>query len=215
MLETPTSVQGLTAVIADDHAIVRTGLRLLLEEAGLTVVAEAGDVDAALRYVRGHRPDVLVLDINMPGKPSLPSIADVNEASPDTRVVVLTMQSETSFAREALRSGANGFLLKEAADSDLIAAIATTHAGGTYLHPSVGARLAMEPPPDATPDGLTLREVDILKLLALGHTNNEVAAQLYLSVRTVETHRNNIQRKTGKRSRAELVRYALDHGLIA
>jgi two-component system response regulator NreC len=206
---------SLSVVLADDHAIVRAGIRLLLEDAGMEVVAEAGDVDAAVRYVSGHHPDVLILDINMPGPPSISAIPQIHELSPQTRVVVLTMQHETAFAREALRAGASGYLLKEAADADLVAAIHTAHDGGTYLQPSLGARLASEPPSGAEElDGLTDREVGILRLLALGYTNSEIADQLYLSVRTVETHRTHIQSKTGRRSRAELVRYALDHDLV-
>ena len=205
----------LRVVLADDHAVVRTGLRLLLTQAGMEVVAEAGDVDAALRYVLGHKPDVLVLDLNMPGAPSLPAIPRFVEESPGTHVVVLTMQQEPEFAREALRLGATGYVLKEAADAELVQAIEAAREGRTYVNPSLGARLATEPPAPGPPDGLSDRELEILKLIALGHTNAEIAGQLYLSVRTVETHRAHIQQKTRRTSRAELVRYALDHRLVA
>ena len=208
--------QPVRVVLADDHTVVRTGLRLLLAQAGMEVVAEAGDVDAALRYVLGHKPDVLVLDLNMPGEPSLPAIPRFVEASPNTHVVVLTMQQEPEFAREALRAGATGYVLKEAADAELVQAIEAAREGRTYVNPSLGARLAAEPlTPSGPPDGLSDREVEILRLIALGHTNAEIAKQLYLSVRTVETHRAHIQQKTRRTSRAELVRYALDHGLVA
>jgi two-component system response regulator NreC len=206
----------ITIVIADDHAIVRSGLRMLLEaEEDLAVVAEAGDVPSALRYVRAHRPAVLILDLNMPGEPSLPAIETVRESSPDTKVVVLTMQNDPAFAREALRGGALGYVLKEAADSELVEAVRLAAQGRTYLHPELGARLAAEPPaPTGPPDDLTEREVEVLRLIALGHTNNEIAGQLYLSVRTVESHRAHIQQKLRLSTRAELVRYALDKGLI-
>jgi two-component system, NarL family, response regulator NreC len=203
-------------VIADDHAILRSGLRVLLDaEDDMHVVAEAGDVPGALRYVRAHRPSVLILDLNMPGEPSLPAIPTVAEASPDTKVVVLTMQNDPAFAREALRGGAVGYVLKEAADAELVEAVRMAAQGRTYLHPELGARLAAEPPkPKGPPDDLTEREVGVLRLIALGHTNNEIAGQLFLSVRTIESHRAHIQQKLRLSTRAELVRYALDHRLL-
>jgi two-component system, NarL family, response regulator NreC len=205
-----------TIVLADDHAVVRRGLRLLLDSAdGFEVLAEAGDVMSAIRYVRAHRPSVLVLDVTMPEGSTLPSIPTIKEASPDTAIVVLTMESEPAFAREALRAGALGYVLKEAADDELVNAVRLAADGQTYLHPQLGAKLAAEPA-DAggPPDGLTEREVEILRLIALGHTNGEIGEQLYLSVRTVESHRAHIQQKISRTSRAELVRYALDHGLV-
>jgi two-component system response regulator NreC len=207
----------ITIVLADDHAVVRSGLRLVLErEGGFEVVSEAGDADAALRTVLGHKPSVLVLDLNMPGElTSLEAIPRVAEVSPDTRVVVLTMQEDPEFARRALRAGAAGYVLKEAADDELVEAVRRAAAGGTYLNPSLGAMLAAAPPePAGPPDDLTEREVDILRLIALGHTNAEIAGQLFLSVRTVESHRAHIQQKLGRSTRAQLVRYALDHDLV-
>jgi two-component system response regulator NreC len=205
---------GIRIVLADDHAVVRSGLRLLLEgEDGFEVVAEAGDVDAARRYVRGHKPDVLVLDLNMPGESSLDAIPSLRAEAPDTEIVVLTMQAEPAFARQALAAGAAGYVLKEAADSELVEAIRRAAAHETYLNPALGARIAREPPP-GPPDDLSEREVDVLRLIALGHTNAEIAEQLYLSVRTVETHRAHIQQKLRASSRAELVRYALQRGLV-
>src|SRR5271167_1471707 len=172
------AVSVIRIVIADDHAVVRSGLRLLLDaEPDFEVVAEAGDVEAARRYVRGHHPTVLVLDLNMPGGSSLEAIPAIRKESPDTQIVVLTMQQEPAFARQALGSGALGYVLKEAADDEPV--------------------------------------VDVLRLIALGHTNAEIAEQLYLSVRTVETHRSHIQQKLRLSTRAELVGYALDRGLIA
>lgn len=206
-----------TIVVADDHQVVRSGLRMLLDaQPDLEVVAETGDVPATLRSVKGHRPRVLILDLNMPGEPSLPAIPSLREASPETSIVVLTMQDDPAFAREALQAGALGYVLKEAADVELVRAVRLAAEGRTYLHPELGARLAAEPSRDhARPDGLTERELDVLRLIALGHTNAEIASMLFLSVRTVESHRANMQQKLGLSTRAQLVRYAIDRGLLA
>ncbi len=206
----------ITVVLADDHAVVRKGLRLLVDaEPGLRVVAEAGTVPDALRMARAHRPSVIVLDLNMPGGSSLEAIPTMLEQAPATAIVVLTMQNEPSFARQALQAGALGFVLKEAADDELLNAIRLAADGETYLNPRLGARLAAQAPePAGPPDDLSDREVEVLRLIALGHTNAEIAGQLYLSVRTVESHRSHIQQKTRQSTRAELVRYALQNGLI-
>lgn len=202
-------------VLADDHAVVRSGLRLLLDgEEDFEVVAEAGDLEAAQRYARGHHPDVLILDLNMPGGSSLAAIPGIREQCPDTEIVVLTMQQEPGFARRALGAGAIGYVLKEAADDELVEAVRRAGAGKSYLNPSLGARLASEPPP-GPPDGLSDRELEVLRLIAMGHTNGEIASKLYLSVRTVETHRSHIQQKLSLNSRAELVSYALERGLLS
>src|SRR5215212_1108600 len=209
--ETPTT----RVVIADDHAVVRSGLRMVLDaEQGIEVVAEASDVTSALRAVRGYHPDVLVLDLNMPGEPSLEAIPRMVAEAPETAIVVLTMQQDPAFAREALRAGARGYVLKEAADAELVQAVRHAREGRTYLNPELGARMAAEPPPSGPPDNLTERELEVLRLIALGHTNSEIAGQLYLSVRTVESHRAHVQQKVRRSTRAELVRYALDHKLI-
>ncbi len=207
----------ITVVLAEDHEIVREGIRMVLEaEHDIEVVAEAGDSDAALRYVNGHKPTILVLDINMPGRPSLEMIPDVVKTSPGTAVVVLTMQNEAAFAREAFQQGAKGFVVKHAAAKELVDAVRKVVAGETYINPQLGARVASEPPPEAgPPDGLTDREAEILGLIALGYTNPQIAEQLVISVRTVETHRTNIQGKLDVHQRSDLVRYALDHDLIA
>jgi two-component system response regulator NreC len=208
------SEEPLRIVIADDHSVVRRGLRQLLEnEDGLEVVAEADDIDDARRYTRGHKPDVLVLDLNMPGGSTLEAIPAIREDSPDTRIVILTMQDEPAYAREALGAGVLGYVLKEAADTELVEAVRRAAAGDTYLNPRLGARVAAAPPP-GPPDGLSEREVEVLRMIALGHTNVEIAESLFLSVRTVETHRAHIQQKLRLASRAELVRYALDHRLV-
>jgi two-component system, NarL family, response regulator NreC len=203
----------LTVVIADDHTVVRQGLRLLIDaEPDMRVVAEAGDVAEAERKARAHRPAVLVLDLNMPGGSSLEAIPRLRDA---TAIVVLTMQDDPGFARQALQSGALGFVLKEAADEELLQAIRLAAGGGTYLNPRLGARLAAQPAaPAGPPDDLTEREVDVLRLIALGHTNAEIGQRLYLSTRTVETHRAHIQQKLRRSSRAELVRYALERKLV-
>ena len=199
-----------TVVIADDHTVVRQGLRLLIDnEPGMHVIAEAGTVPDAERMARAHRPTVLVLDLNMPGGSSLEAIPRLRE---HVAVVVLTMQDDPAFARQALQAGALGFVLKEAADEELLEAIRLAAAGDTYLNPRLGARIAAAPPADAGP--LSPRERDVLRLIALGHTNTEIAEQLFLSTRTVETHRAHIQRKLDLHTRAELVRYALDRGLL-
>ena len=193
--------------------MVRSALRMLLDaEPGLEVVAEAGDVDGAIRYIRGHRPEVLILDLNMPGRASLEALPDIAEASPETQVVVLTMQSEPAFAREAMQAGVLGYILKEAADVELVKAVRLAAQGRTYLQPDLGARLAAEPA-DA-PDDLSDRELEILRFIALGHTNGEIAEQLQISVRTVESHRSHIQQKLHLAKRSELVRYALERGML-
>ncbi|MHB1807959.1 MAG: response regulator transcription factor [Solirubrobacteraceae bacterium] len=206
--------EAITIVLADDHAVVRSGLRLLLDsEDGFEVVAEAGDLESAQRYVRGHHPAVLVLDLNMPGGSSLEAIPQIREQSPETQIVVLTMQQEPGFARRALGAGAIGYVLKEAADDELVEAVRRAGDGESYLNPRLGARLAAEPPP-GPPDGLSDRELEVLRLIAMGHTNGEIASKLYLSIRTVETHRSHIQQKLGLNTRAELVGYALERGVI-
>lgn len=201
-------------VLADDHAVVRSGLRMLLDsEVGFEVVAEAENIDTARRYVLGHHPDVLIVDLNMPGGSTLEAIPGIRQDFPDTQIVVLTMQQEAAFAREALGAGALGYVLKEAADEELVQAVRNAAVGESYLNPRLGARIASEPPP-GPPDDLSQREVDVLRLIALGHTNSEIADQLFLSVRTVETHRAHIQQKLGLSTRAELVGYAIERGLI-
>jgi two-component system response regulator NreC len=206
----------ISIVIADDHQVVRSGLKMLLDaEEDLEVVAEAGDVDSATRTVLGYKPDVLVLDLNMPDGSSLPAIPKMLGDSPSTSIVVLTMQEDPAFAREALQAGARGYVLKEAADSELVEAVRMAAEGRTYLHPELGAKIAAEPQKLAgPPDDLTEREVEILRLIALGHTNTEIAEQLFLSVRTVESHRARVQQKTGLTTRADLVRYALDNDIV-
>jgi two-component system response regulator NreC len=208
------SGEVITVMLADDHAIVRAGLRLLLEaEEGLSVVAEAGDVADVLRKVRGHRPRVLVLDLNMPGRSGLAAIPSIREESPETRIVVLTMQNDPVFAREALTSGALGYVLKEAADSELVAAVRHAAKGQLYVNPGLGVRLATQmASASEQPAALSVRETEVLGLIADGYTNTEIADQLCLSVRTIESHRAHIHRKTGRTTRSELVALARELG---
>ena len=202
-------------VLVDDHEVVRGGLRRVLEaQPGWSVEAEAGDIDRALRAVLGHKPDILVLDLNLAGVSSLEYIPQLLERSPATRIVVLTMQTEPAYARDALRAGASAYVLKESAEDELVTAVKAAVDGKTYLNPRVGAMIAAEPVGTETDGGLTPREQEILRLLALGHTNGEIAEQLFLSRRTIETHRASIQRKLDLSTRAELTRYALEHKLL-
>jgi two-component system response regulator NreC len=208
--------QPITIVLADDHRVVRSGLRVLLEsDDRFTVLDEAGDVDATIAKVRERRPQVLVLDLNMGGASSLDSIPQLRADMPDTQIVVLTMQENPAFAQAALRAGAVGYVLKDAADAELMDAVVSAAAGRTYLNPELGAKLAAQPADgDGRPDSLSPREVEVLRLIALGHTNTEIAASLFLSVRTVESHRAHIQQKISLTTRAELVAYVRDHGLL-
>jgi two-component system response regulator NreC len=210
------AVPTIRIVVADDHPVVLAGLALLLGgEDDLEVVARAGDVDEALRFVLGHKPDVLVLDLSMPGShSSFDTIPLVRDRSPHTATVVLTMQTDPEYARQALRAGALGYVLKEAADAELVEAVRRAADGRTWLNPSLGARIAAAEPRTGPPDDLSEREFEVLRLIALGHTNAEIGEHLFLSVRTVETHRAQVQRKLGLASRAELVRYALEHGVL-
>jgi two-component system, NarL family, response regulator NreC len=205
-----------TIVLADDHKVVRSGLRMLLEsDPRFEVVDEAGDIASTLETVLDRRPQVLVLDINMAGESSLDAIPQLRAEAPATQIVVLTMQEDPAFARAALRAGAVGYVLKDAADAELMTAVELAADGRTYLNPALGAKLVSEPPEnEGRPDKLSPREVEVLRLIALGHTNGEIAASLFLSVRTVESHRAHIQQKISLTNRAELVTYAHQHGLL-
>jgi two-component system response regulator NreC len=216
MSDPTTATTTTTIIVADDHAVVRSGLRLLLDaEPELEVIAEAGDMPGAIRTVQAHCPAVLVLDLNMPGGSGLDTITTLSASTPETAIVVLTMQDDPAFARRALQNGALAFVLKEAADDELLEAVRAATRGETYLNPRLGARMAKEPASPPEPhDDLTDRERDVLRRIALGHTNAEIASRLYLSVRTVETHRAHIQQKLSRSSRAELVQYALEHELV-
>jgi two-component system, NarL family, response regulator NreC len=210
------ALNTITIVLADDHRMVREALRVLLErQDDFEVVADVGDAASALQRVLDHRPSVLVLDLNMPGEISgLDAIARVGDLSPETAVVVLTMQRDPGFARRALGDGARAYVLKESADEELVDAVHQAVEGGRYV--ALGLRPASADAESLNDTGeLTAREIEVLRLIAFGHTNGEIASTLTLSVRTVESHRGRIHRKLGLQRRAELVRYALDRHLLA
>jgi two-component system, NarL family, response regulator NreC len=202
-------------LLADDHAAMRESLRLLLEgEADIDVIAETDSLRSVIDHMHARHPDVLVLDLGMPSWGSgIEALSRLSKDARDTRIVVLTMDDDPAFARRALDNGALGLVLKEMADSDLPAAVRNASRGLRYVSPSLAAKLGGgKSSPHA--DKLTPREREVLRLIALGHTSVEIAGQLGLSPRTIETHRARIHRKLGLATRAELVRYALQHELL-
>jgi two-component system response regulator NreC len=205
-------------LIVDDHAVVRSGLRLLLaQEDDIEPVGEAGTGKEAIFQARALKPDVIVLDVVMPDTTGLEALPTLLHEHPETKILILSMQDDPRYVREAFAAGASGYVLKEAADSEVVTAIREVASGGHYVNPALGARLvAAEAAAErrAADDPLSDREREVLRLLALGHTNQEIAAQLYISVRTAETHRAHILQKLNLHSRAELVRYALAEGLL-
>lgn len=204
----------IRVIIADDHTAVRRNLRLLLEgEDGVEVIAEAGDLSTVMRHVPAHVPRVLVLDLRMPHGSSIEAIRRLRSQVPDTEIVVLTMEESPAFAHQALDAGAIGFVLKDQADSELPVAVRRAARGEEFVSPRVAAGLeALRKAVDG--DGLSPRETEVLRLIALGHTSAEIAGKLHLSRRTVETHRAHIYRKLGLTTRAQLVRYALGSHLL-
>jgi DNA-binding NarL/FixJ family response regulator len=208
----------IRVLVVDDHAVVRTGLRRILDaEKDIESVGEAPNAERALFEALELKPDIVLLDVVMPGKSGIEAMPSLLKALPDTRVLVLSMQDDPRYVREAFEAGASGYVLKEAADTEVVDAVRAVAGGERYVHPALGARLIAaesEERKRAASDPLSEREREVLRLLALGHTNQEIAAQLYISVRTAETHRAHIMRKLGLASRAELVRYALDNGMI-
>ena len=204
---------SIRVVVVDDHAVVRAGLRLLVErEDGMAAVDEAADANEAIFRVIEHKPDVLLIDVTMPGESGIEAIPKLLGASPETRILVLSMHDDPRYVRDAFAAGASGYVLKEAADAEVVAAIRQVAAGGSYVNPTLGARMVAAEAKEqaaAQADPLSEREHEVLRLLALGHTNQEIAKTLYISVRTAETHRAHIMQKLGLASRAELVRYAL------
>jgi DNA-binding NarL/FixJ family response regulator len=209
---------SIRVVIVDDHAILRAGLRRVLEaEPDIEVVGEAESADRAVFEAMSGQPDVVLMDVMMPGKTGIEGMPAVLAAVPDVKVLVLSMQDDPHYVREAFGAGAAGYVLKEAADSEVVGAVRAVAAGEHYVHPALGARLVAAEAEErrrTEADPLSDREREVLRLLALGHTNQEIAKSLYISVRTAETHRAHIMQKLRLRSRAELVRYALDNGLI-
>lgn len=205
-------------LIVDDHAVVRKGLRLVLEaEDDLEPVGEAGSGREAIFQARALKPDVILLDVVMPEQSGLEVLPQLRHEHPDAKVLVLSMQDDPQYVRQAFAAGASGYVLKEAADTDVVAAVREVAAGGRYVHPELGARMVAaeaEAARRAAEDPLSDREREVLRLLARGHTNQEIAKQLYISVRTAETHRAHIMQKLNLSTRAELVRYAIAHGLL-
>lgn len=205
-------------LVVDDHAVVRSGLRMLLDDQDdLEVVGEAVDLRSAVFETRALKPDVILMDIVMPGADGIEATAAVLKEAPDAKVLVLSMQDDARYVHEAFAAGASGYVLKEAAHAELVGAVREVAGGGRYVHPKLGARLIAaqaEERAKAEADPLSDREREVLRLLALGHTNQEIAKRLYLSVRTVETHRAHILQKLRLENRAELVRYALEQGLL-
>ena len=199
-------------LIVDDHAVVRTGLRLLIDgQPDLEVVGEAGDATTAAAEIRTLKPDLVLLDIVMPDLTGLDALPSLLAEHPGMKVVILSMEDDPRYVREAFAAGARGYLLKEAVANEVVNAIREVAQGGRYVHPELGARLidTEQNKKRVHDDPLSPREREVLKLLALGHTNQEIADQLLISVRTAEAHRARIMKKLQLASRAELVRYAI------
>jgi two-component system response regulator NreC len=210
--------EPIRVLIVDDHAVVRSGLRRILDaEADITVVGEAGNGRQAIFETIENKPDVILMDVVMPERTGIEAIPSVLDAAPEAKVLILSMQDDPSYVREAFAVGASGYVLKEAADAEVVQAVREVARGGRYVHPALGARLVAaeaEERQRAEEDPLSEREREVLRLLALGHTNQEIAKMLYISVRTAETHRAHIMQKLRLSTRAELVRYALGRGLL-
>lgn len=209
----------IDVVLIDDHAVVRSGLRLLLDaQDDIEVVGEGGNAQDAVFRARALKPDVILLDVVMPGESGIEVLPKLLHESPETRVLVLSMQDDPSYVREAFAAGASGYVLKEAVDEEVVSAIREVARGGHYVHPALGARMVAAEAKEraaAEADPLSEREREVLRLLALGHTNQEIAERLYISVRTAESHRAHIMQKLRISTRAELVRYALSSGLVS
>ena len=208
----------IRVLVVDDHAIVRSGLRRVLDaEPDIETVSEAENAERAVFEAMEHRPDIVLMDVVMPGKSGIEGLPALLQAVPTVQVLILSMQDDPRYVREAFEAGASGYVLKEAADTEVITAVRAVAAGERYVHPALGARLLaaeVEERKRAEADPLSEREREVLRLLALGHTNQEIAKQLFISVRTAETHRAHIMQKLRLSSRAELVRYALAEGLL-
>ena len=205
--------------LCDDHGVVRSGLRrILAAEPDLEVVGEAGTIREAVVLAAAERPDVFVMDLNLPDGSGITATATVRKVSPATRVLVLTVHDDVAYLRRAFEAGADGYVLKEAADVELVHAVRQVASGHQYVHPTLGAALLAPDAPTARLGGpggdLSEREVEVLRCIALGSTNSEIAERLYVSVRTVETHRAHVQQKLNIRTRAQLVRFARDAGLL-
>lgn len=217
------NVTIIRVLLADDHAVLRSGLKMMLDaRSDMTIVGEAGDGVDVLPLALATNPDIILLDLTMPRLGGLETLPLLRQQAPDARILILTMHDDQAYLRQALRMGASGYVLKRAADVELIAAIHAVMRGDVYVHPSMTRSLLEEMIPereDGTAEedawrSLSEREQEVLRLVALGHTNQEIAEQLTLSVKTVETYRARGMEKLALRSRAALVRYALAHGLL-
>ncbi len=215
--------EKIRLLLADDHAVLRSGLRLLLsEQPDMEVVGEAADGEEAIEKTRELSPDILLLDITMPGVGGLEALERIKKEIPDVRVVVLTMHDDESYMERIMTAGGSGYVLKKAADTELLSAIRAVYQGGVYLHPTMTRalvghlqrRTTAQEKQSHLESKLSEREREVLKLIAQGYTNKEIADMIFLSVKTVETHKAHIMDKLELRSRAELVRYALDNGLL-
>jgi two-component system response regulator NreC len=209
---------SIRVLIVDDHAVVRAGLAMLVNaEKDMEAVGEAGSGRDAIFEARTTKPDVVLMDVMMPEQSGIEAVPQLLKEHPEAKVLVLSMQDDPRYVREAFEAGASGYVLKEAADAEVVAAIREVAGGGRYVNPELGARLVSAETAErrrAEEDPLSDREREVLRLLALGHTNQEIAKELFISVRTAETHRAHIMQKLRLASRAELVRYALAEGLL-
>jgi DNA-binding NarL/FixJ family response regulator len=211
-------VAAIRVLVVDDHAVVRSGLTLLLgSETGIEVVGDASNDDEATLRAELLKPDVVLLGVVTAGRSAIDATPEILERSPQSKVLVLSMQDDPRDIREAFAAGASGYVLKEAPNAEVVRALREVADGRRYVNPALGASLAAA---DANAgaqeeiDPLSERERHVLRLLALGHTNQEIARMLYISVRTAESHRAHIMQKLRLNTRAELVRYALTHGLL-
>jgi two-component system response regulator NreC len=211
---------AIRVLIADDHGVLRAGLRALLNaEPDLEVVGEAADGDEAMQLARTLQPDVVLMDIHMPGCGGIEATRRLKVLHPDVLVLILTVHEERSLLQEAIRAGAAGYIIKRAVESELINAVHAVSRGDLYVHPAMTRALldgktAPRIDDDLVVEELTPREIEVLRLIAQGHTNRQIADILTISVRTVESHRANLMVKLNLHSRVELVRYAMEHGLL-
>jgi DNA-binding NarL/FixJ family response regulator len=204
----------IRVLAVDDHAVLRTGVAAIVDaESDMAIVGQAATADQAVIKARALQPDVILLDAVMPRKSGFDALPELADVAPDSRVIMLSMQTNPSAIRQALTTGASGYVAKHASDTDLVDAIRRVAKGSRYVDPELGGDLVVSDA-QALTEEISQRERDVLYLLALGYTNQEIAAKLYISVRTVETHRAHIMRKLRLETRAELVRYALAHGLL-